>query len=473
MTDARPTSSPTAAATACAYILEQNLGAGLDQLGGLLAAGIAFAMTFCGFSSIASAGRMLFAFSRDDGVPGSGWLKKVSKRWRTPSNAVIAISVASWLLILLVYVLTKALGGDPFFLIAGITAVSTVLLYWAYGVCICLGLRGDQSWRERQTWSLGRWSRPLAWISVIWIILFSPLFLYPFELNPASLADRRRRSCVLLAIYYFAWARTRFRGPGRPGHGRAAQRDRAGVRSRPPARSPTPDRSHRQLDGPAGQPAGPSSISASSARRVRHERRRTAAGTRQAPAARRARGLGPRRPDRHDRRGDHGHAGPAHGQARPGRGVPQRRHRPRRALLHVPARHGHGDEHARGLPAHELGDRLRRLDRRRRSGTRCGSCPGWRRPRSSSSDTIDEETHKEIPISPRTILKRQVERAAAAGITRQGRLGVRVLRPQGHVGRDGRERLRDPEAVRLRTTRTTTSSRRRRPSRSTGSCATS
>jgi len=69
------------------YILEQNLGAGLDHLGGLLAAGVAFAMTFCGFSSIASAGRMLFAFSRDDGVPGSSWLKKVSVRWRTPSHA--------------------------------------------------------------------------------------------------------------------------------------------------------------------------------------------------------------------------------------------------------------------------------------------------------------------------------------------------------------------------------------------------
>ena len=70
-------------------------------------------MTFCGFSSIASAGRMLFAFSRDDGVPGSSWLKKISHRYRTPSNSVIAISMLSWLLILLVYVLTKAFGGDP------------------------------------------------------------------------------------------------------------------------------------------------------------------------------------------------------------------------------------------------------------------------------------------------------------------------------------------------------------------------
>jgi amino acid transporter len=194
------------------YILESNLGAGLSSLGGLLAAGVAFAMTFCGFSSIASAGRMLFAFSRDDGLPGSSWLKKVSHRWRTPSNAVIAISTASWLLILLVYVLTKAFGGDPLFLIGGITSVSTVLLYWAYGVCIWLGMRGDQSWRDRQTWSLGRWSRPFAWLSVIWIVLFSPVFLYPFALNPASWLIVGA-FVVLLAVYYFAWARTRFRGP--------------------------------------------------------------------------------------------------------------------------------------------------------------------------------------------------------------------------------------------------------------------
>ena len=195
-----------------AYILEQNLGAGLGALGGLLAAGVAIAMTFCGFSSIASAGRMLFAFSRDDGVPMSRLLKKVSKRYRTPANSVIAISLFSWLLILFVYLLFSILGGDPLFLIAGITGVSTVLLYWAYGICIWLGLHGDQSWREHQTWSLGRWSRPLAWISVIWIVLITPLFLFPFELNAAALATVAG-FLVLLAIYYFTWARSRFRGP--------------------------------------------------------------------------------------------------------------------------------------------------------------------------------------------------------------------------------------------------------------------
>jgi len=199
-----------------AYILGANLGTGLNQLGGLLAAGIAIAMTFCGFSSIASAGRMLFAFSRDDGVPGSRWLKKVSTRFRTPSIAVVTITVASWLLIALIYVLTKALGGDPFFIIAGVTGVSTVLLYWAYGLVIFLGLRGDQAWRSERTWSLGGMSKPFAVISVIWIILITPLFLYPFGLNPAALATVAG-FVILLAVYYLVWARTRFAGPRRQG----------------------------------------------------------------------------------------------------------------------------------------------------------------------------------------------------------------------------------------------------------------
>ena len=74
-------------------ILKYNLG----QLGDLLSAGIAIAMAFCGLSSVASAGRMLFAFSRDDGLPGAGWLKKVSHRYRTPANSLTAIVVVSWL----------------------------------------------------------------------------------------------------------------------------------------------------------------------------------------------------------------------------------------------------------------------------------------------------------------------------------------------------------------------------------------
>ena len=77
------------------------------------------------------------------------------------------------------------------------------------------------------------------------------------------------------------------------------------------------------------------------------------------------------------------------------------------------------------------------------------SCPGCPGTALVLADTIDEETGQEIPVSPRTILKRQVARAAGAGLRRQGRLRVRVLRAQGLLGVAGRARLADPAHVRL------------------------
>ena len=88
------------------------------------------------------------------------------------------------------------------------------------------------------------------------------------------------------------------------------------------------------------------------------------------------------------------------------------------------------------------------------------------------ADATDGETGEEIPVRPRTILKRQVERAADAGARRQGRLRVRVLRPQGLVGGASPSGAGRSPSGSATTTRTTTSSRRRRPSRSTGCCAT-
>ena len=64
------------------------------------------------------------------------------------------------------------------------------------------------------------------------------------------------------------------------------------------------------------------------------------------------------------------------------------------------------------------------------------------------ADAVDEETGLEIPIAPRTILKRQVARAARRRLRAQGRLRVRVLRAQGLVGRAGRAGLARPPPVR-------------------------
>jgi amino acid transporter len=189
-------------------ILVYNLG---STVGGILAAGIAIAMAFCGLSSVASAGRMLFAFSRDDGLPGSGWLKKVSHRFRTPANSLAAIVVVSWLFTIAAFAVGASGGpGGGGIAIIIVTAISTIFLYAAYGVVIFLGATTSE-WVKERVWSLGRLSKPIAWIAIFWIVVLMILFSWPTSGNislPFMVG-----AVILLLIYYFAWARSRFKGP--------------------------------------------------------------------------------------------------------------------------------------------------------------------------------------------------------------------------------------------------------------------
>jgi amino acid transporter len=189
-------------------ILVYNLGA---TVGGILAAGIAIAMAFCGLSSVASAGRMLFAFSRDDGLPGSGWLKKVSHRYRTPANSLTAIVVVSWLFTVLAFAVGASGGpGGGGIAIVIVTAISTIFLYAAYGVVIFLGATTSE-WLKERVWSLGGLSKPIAWIAVFWCVVLMILFSWPTSGNISF--PFMAVTVLLLVVYYFAWARSRFQGP--------------------------------------------------------------------------------------------------------------------------------------------------------------------------------------------------------------------------------------------------------------------
>jgi amino acid transporter len=183
------------------YILTENLG---DGLGGVFGGAIAIAMSFCGLSSVASAGRMLYAFSRDDGMPASGWLKKVSHRYRTPANSLIAMVVGAFLLAMVAFL---AGGGTA---IVIVTAISTIFLYAAYGICIYLGAT-TKEWLDHRVWSLGRFSKPIAWIAVFWVIVLMILFSFPTSGNISI--TFMIAVIILLAIYYFGSARRTFKGP--------------------------------------------------------------------------------------------------------------------------------------------------------------------------------------------------------------------------------------------------------------------
>ena len=183
------------------FILNENLGAGL---GGILGGGIAIAMAFCGLSSIASAGRMLFAFSRDDGIPGSSWLKKVSHRYRTPANALTAMVVVAWLFTVAAFLVGKGTA------VVIVTAVSTIFLYAAYAIPIYLGLT-TESWKSERVWSLGRWSSLIAVVALGWIVVLMILFSFPTSGNISW--PFMAVIVAFLLIYYFGFARRSFKGP--------------------------------------------------------------------------------------------------------------------------------------------------------------------------------------------------------------------------------------------------------------------
>jgi len=153
---------------------------------------------------VASAGRMLYAFSRDGGIPGSGWVKKVSHRFRTPANALIVVVVGAFVLTFLAFWVGRNIT------VVIVTAISTIFLYAAYGVPILLGVITD-GWKQERVWSLGRWSRPIAYISLGWIAILMVLFSWPTSGNiswPFMLA-----TVLFLLVYYFGWARRSFKGP--------------------------------------------------------------------------------------------------------------------------------------------------------------------------------------------------------------------------------------------------------------------
>ena len=183
------------------FILSENLDAGLA---GILGGGIALAMCFCGLSSVASAGRMLFAFSRDDGLPGSGWLKKVSHRYRTPANSLTAIVISAFVLTFLAFWVGRGIA------VIIVTAVSTIFLYAAYAVPIYLGLT-TEGWKSARVWSLGSWSKLVAMVSLFWIVVLMILFSFPTSGNISW--PFMAIIVLFLLVYYYGWARRNFKGP--------------------------------------------------------------------------------------------------------------------------------------------------------------------------------------------------------------------------------------------------------------------
>jgi amino acid transporter len=183
------------------FIARENLTPFFANIIGVI---IAVAMWLCGNGSITSMARMWFAFSRDGGMPGSGFIGQINPKYRTPVNAILVTSVLA--------VLITAYSAAYFV----VTSISTITLYLAYMFPIYLNWRnkrrnqGEHTDNVTAPWSMKQWGPLVNLIAIVWIVVISILFILPpNELVLWTMAVVG----VLLALYWFGVERARFKGP--------------------------------------------------------------------------------------------------------------------------------------------------------------------------------------------------------------------------------------------------------------------
>lgn len=167
------------------------------------------AQLFCGMASVTANSRMIYAFSRDGALPASALWHSINPRTRTPTNAIWLAAGGAFLL------------GLPYLwnvtAYAAVTSIAVIGLYIAYVLPTFLRLRQGDAF-EPGPWNLGRWSRPIGVVAVLWVAFITVLFMLPTA-SPVTRLTFNYTPVAVLAVLGFAgiwWlvsARKWFTGP--------------------------------------------------------------------------------------------------------------------------------------------------------------------------------------------------------------------------------------------------------------------
>lgn len=170
---------------------------------------ILLAQWLCGLATVTSVSRMIFAFSRDGGLPGSKALAKVSPTYRTP---VAAIWTGSILAVLFVWFSSLvSIGDTPVYTI--VVACTVIFLFFSFTIPIALGLLawGTSKWNVMGPWNLGEGVFKLfAVLSIIAMVLIFVIGVQP----PNDWALYITVGFLIVtAIVWFGFEARRFQGP--------------------------------------------------------------------------------------------------------------------------------------------------------------------------------------------------------------------------------------------------------------------
>jgi amino acid transporter len=163
----------------------------------------------CGLFSLTSNSRMMFAFSRDGALPS--FFHHVDARFKSPIRTVWLGATLSFCLAI------PSVGSNVAF--AAATSIATIGLYVSYGLPVLIGLIWSEEFNKTKgPFNLHRFSRPVAFVAVCWIIFITVIFCLPTA-NPVTSQTLNYTPVAVGIILFFSvgswlvWARRWFTGP--------------------------------------------------------------------------------------------------------------------------------------------------------------------------------------------------------------------------------------------------------------------
>ncbi len=164
----------------------------------------------CGLATVTSASRMLFAFSRDGGVPGaSAALAKVSPKRRVPVASIWSAAILATLFVWFTSAITIA--GTPAYSI--VVSCTVIFLFLSFTIPIALGLVtiGGEKWPHMGPWNMGK--NAFRVVAVLAILAMGLLFTIGIQPPNNFALPITVGFLVLSLLIWVAFENRRFQGP--------------------------------------------------------------------------------------------------------------------------------------------------------------------------------------------------------------------------------------------------------------------
>ncbi len=163
----------------------------------------------CGLATVTSLSRMIFAFSRDKGLPASSALAKVSPKHRTPVASIWTGSILSVLFVWFTSAITIA--GTPAYSI--VVSCTVIFLFLSFALPIALGFVaiGTPKWSVMGPWNMGIGLYRL--IAVLAILAMAMIFYIGIQPPNDWALPITVGFLVITGIVWFVFENKRFKGP--------------------------------------------------------------------------------------------------------------------------------------------------------------------------------------------------------------------------------------------------------------------